>query len=135
MSLFGFGKTPTEKKRDDYDKLHDLIKDAIKEHDKKMADVESDLDAYKSGMPDMNSKGIPVNPFMEKNDEVLARLEKYVNKEKDKLKSLTKARDKAYEKYLEYKEMAMKEEAAEQAKKEKEKEKEKKEREERRKNG
>ncbi|MBF2476207.1 chorismate synthase [Listeria seeligeri] len=131
MSLFGFGKTPTEKKRDDYDKLHDLIKDAIKEHDKKMADVESDLDAYKSGMPDMTSKGIPVNPFMEKNDKVLERLEKYVNKEKDKRKTLTKARDTAHQKYLEYKSMAVKEEAAEQAKKEKEK----KEREERRKNG
>ncbi|MBC1430903.1 chorismate synthase [Listeria seeligeri] len=131
MGLFDFAKTPTEKKRDDYDKLHDYLKDAIKEHDEKMADVESDLKAYKNGMPDMPNKGIPANPFMEKNDKVLERLEKYVNKEKDKRKSLTNARDKAHQKYLEYKAMAVKEEAAEKAKKEKEK----KEREERRKNG
>lgn len=33
---------------------------------KKMAEVKSDLSAYKKGMPDMPSKGIPANPFVEK---------------------------------------------------------------------
>ncbi|AFH78661.1 hypothetical protein [Listeria monocytogenes] len=111
-----FSKTPTEKKQDEYDKLHDYLKDALKKHDEKMAEVKSDLSAYKKGMPDKK---------------VLEQLEKYIDKEKDKRASLKSAIDKAYRKYLEYKALAIKEEKAEQAKKEKEK----KEREERLKNG
>lgn len=95
-----------------------------------MAEVKSDLSAYKQGMPDMPSKGIPANPFVEKNEKVL-EAEKYIDKEKDKRASLKSAIDTAYRKYLEYKALAIKEEKAEQAKKEKEK----KEREERLKNG
>ncbi|HDT8950052.1 TPA: chorismate synthase [Listeria monocytogenes] len=131
MGLTDFWKTPTEKKRDEYDKLHDYLKDALKKHDEKMAEVKSDLSAYKKGMPDMPSKGIPANPFVEKNEKVLEQLEKYIDKEKGKRASLKSAIDTAYRKYLEYKALAIKEEKAEQAKKEKEK----KEREERLKNG
>lgn len=49
MGLTDFWKTPTEKKRDEYDKLHDYLKDALKKHDEKMAEVKSDLSAYKKG--------------------------------------------------------------------------------------
>lgn len=129
MGVFDFWKTATEKKRDDYDELHDSLKDAIKEHDEKMEELESELATYKKGMPELASTGIPANPFVEKRDDVIERLEKYINKEKNKRKTLTEARDTAYQKYLEYKAMAVKEEKAEKAKKEK------KEREERRKNG
>lgn len=121
MSITNFWKTPTEIKRDDYDKLHDYLKDALKKHDEKMSEVKSDLSAYKKGMPDMPTDSIPANPFVEKNEKVLEQLEKYINKEKEKRASLNSAINKAYEKYLEYKGLAIKEAAAEKAKEEKEK--------------
>ncbi|EFR89204.1 conserved hypothetical protein, partial [Listeria marthii FSL S4-120] len=50
MGITDFWKTSTEKKRDEYDKLHDYLKDALEKHDEKIAEVESDLNAYKKGM-------------------------------------------------------------------------------------
>ncbi|WP_099223948.1 chorismate synthase [Listeria costaricensis] len=127
--MFGFGKTETEKKRDKYHDLYDDIKDAVKDHKEHMSEIDDILSTYNKSVPDLPNNCTPSDPFIEKNTAVVDRLKKYINKEKDKLSELTKARDKAYEKYQEYKAKAIKEEAERERKEKEKKEKEKKERE------
>ncbi|WP_167630646.1 chorismate synthase [Listeria valentina] len=131
MGLFGFFNTPTEKKRDDYDKLHDLLKDAIREHDDKMAEAKDTFSSYKNGVPNMSNSKIPSNDFDQKREKLASKLAKYISSEADKRSKLVSAKNKAYDKYAEYKAQAIHEAAVEKAKKEKER----KEREERLKNG
>ncbi|WP_439443253.1 chorismate synthase [Listeria aquatica] len=131
MGLFGFFNTPTEKKRDDYDKLHDLLKDAIREHDDKMAEAKETFNSYKSAVPNMSNSKLPSNDFDPKREKLTAKLAKYISSEADKRSKLVSAKNKAYDKYTEYKAQAIHEAAVEKAKKEKER----KEREERLKNG
>ncbi|MHC5251659.1 chorismate synthase [Listeria kieliensis] len=131
MGIFGFFNTPTEQKRDDYDKLHDLLKDAIREHDDKMAEAKDTFSSYKHGVPNMSNSKIPSNDFDQKREKLTAKLAKYISSEADKRSKLVSAKNKAYDKYAEYKAQAIHEAAVKEAKKEKER----KEREERLKNG
>ncbi len=131
MGLFGIGRTETEKKRDDYDKLHDLLKDAIKEHDQRMDEAESIFQSYKGSVPNLSNSKIPSNDFDTKREKLTNKLVNLLEKEQVKRASLVRAKEHAYDKYVSYKAQAIREDAAEKEKKEKER----KEREARLKNG
>lgn len=131
MGIFDFWKTDAERKRDEYDKLHDYIKESIHIHDTHMNEISEAISSYEKGIPNMSTTKISSDIFMRKSDKVTDCLKKYFHLEKEKRASLTIARDQAYAKYLEYKAQAHREAIA---KKEKE-EKEKQEREERLRNG
>ncbi|WP_088825374.1 chorismate synthase [Listeria goaensis] len=120
MGLFGMGKTETEKKRDDYDKLHDLLKDAIKEHDQQMDEAESIFRSYKSSVPNLSNSKIPSNEFDTKREKLTAKLVNFMDKEQEKRASLVRAKERAYDQYVRYKAQAIREDAAEKEKKEKE---------------
>ncbi|EUJ32219.1 hypothetical protein [Listeria cornellensis] len=110
--IFGIDimSTELEKKRDDYDRLHDRMKDAIIEHDKLIGEARSSLSSYKSGHPNFNNSKIPSAHFDPKREELTAKLEGYIEDVSDKRSSLTAARDKAYERYIHYRDAAAKEE-------------------------
>ncbi|MBC2161942.1 chorismate synthase [Listeria booriae] len=98
-----------EKKRDDYDRLHDRLKDAIREHDKLIGEARNALSSYKSAHPNFNNSVIPSKHFDSKREELTTKLESYINDASDKRSSLTVARDKAYERYVHYRDAAAKE--------------------------
>lgn len=103
------GSSELEKKRDDYDRLHDRLKDAITEHDKLIGEARNSLSSYKSAHPNFNNSKIPAIHFDSKREELAKKLEGYINDASDKRSSLTAARDKAYERYVHYRDAAAKE--------------------------
>ncbi|RQW66795.1 chorismate synthase [Listeria sp. SHR_NRA_18] len=116
MARFGFGdltidigSSELEKKRDDYDRLHDRLKDAISEHDKLIGEARSSLSSYKSAHPGFDGTTIPSKHFDTKRGELTTMLEGYINDASDERSSLTAARDKAYERYVHYRDAAAKE--------------------------
>ncbi|MBC1400931.1 chorismate synthase [Listeria booriae] len=116
MARFGIGdltidigSSELEKKRDDYDRLHDRLKDAITEHDKLIREARSSLSSYKSAHPDFDNNVIPSKHFDSKREELTTKLEGYINDASDKRSRLTAARDKAYERYVHYRDAAAKE--------------------------
>ncbi|WP_430536006.1 chorismate synthase [Listeria rocourtiae] len=116
MARFGFGdltvdigSSELEKKRDDYDRLHDRLKDAISEHDKLIGEARSSLSSYKSAHPGFDGTTIPSKHFDTKREELTTMLDGYINDASDKRSSLTAARDKAYERYVHYRDAAAKE--------------------------
>ncbi|MBC1793551.1 chorismate synthase [Listeria booriae] len=98
-----------EKKRDDYDRLHDRLKDAIREHDKLIGEARNALSSYKSAHPNFDNNVIPSKHFDSKREELTTKLEGYINDASDKRSRLTAARDKAYERYVHYRDAAAKE--------------------------
>lgn len=121
MGMFDFFKSAAEKKRDDYDDLHDSIKDAIKEHDNYMEKISDAINSYNKLMPSFK-KGVPSDPFRAKEDDVIQNLKKVIRDIREKRAILTAARDIAYRKYLEYKQKAIAEKAAEERERKKERE-------------
>ncbi|MBC2240711.1 chorismate synthase [Listeria booriae] len=116
MARFGIGdltidigSSELEKKRDDYDRLHDRLKDAITEHDKLIREARSSLSSYRSAHPDFDNNVIPSKHFDSKREELTTKLEGYINDASDKRSRLTTARDKAYERYVHYRDAAAKE--------------------------
>lgn len=116
MARFGFGdltidigSSELEKKRDDYDRLHDRLKDAISEHDKLIGEARSSLSSYNSAHPSFDGTTIPSKHFDTKREELTTKLEGYINDASDKRSGLTAARDKAYERYVHYRDAAAKE--------------------------
>ncbi|MBC1226891.1 chorismate synthase [Listeria booriae] len=116
MARFGIGdltidigSSELEKKRDDYDRLHDRLKDAITEHDKLIREARSSLSSYRSAHPDFDNNVIPSKHFNSKREELTTKLEGYINDASDKRSRLTAARDKAYERYVHYRDAAAKE--------------------------
>ncbi|MBC2002381.1 chorismate synthase [Listeria booriae] len=116
MARFGIGdwtldigSSELEKKRDDYDRLHDRLKDAITEHDKLIREARSSLSSYKSAHPNFDNNVIPSKHFDSKREELTTKLEGYINDASDKRSRLTAARDKAYERYVHYRDAAAKE--------------------------
>ncbi|MBC2056214.1 chorismate synthase [Listeria booriae] len=103
------GSSELEKKRDDYDRLHDRLKDAITEHDKLIREARSSLSSYKSAHPNFDNNVIPSKHFDSKREELTTKLEGYINDASDKRSRLTAARDKAYERYVHYRDAAAKE--------------------------
>ncbi|MBC2369334.1 chorismate synthase [Listeria booriae] len=116
MARFGIGdltidigSSELEKKRDDYDRLHDRLKDAITEHDKLIREARSSLSSYRSAHPDFDNNVIPSKHFNSKREELTTKLEGYINDASDKRSRLIAARDKAYERYVHYRDAAAKE--------------------------
>ncbi|MBC1211089.1 chorismate synthase [Listeria booriae] len=116
MARFGIGdltidigSSELEKKRDDYDRLHNRLKDAITEHDKLIREARSSLSSYRSAHPDFDNNVIPSKHFNSKREELTTKLEGYINDASDKRSRLTAARDKAYERYVHYRDAAAKE--------------------------
>lgn len=108
--VFGWFKTDTEKKRDDYYKLYERLGDAISEHDRKVSDAEGSYSSYTSSSPYLSSNIIPSNDFSPKRTELNSTLQRYFDYEKGKRSDLVTARSRAYQQYEHYKDLAIKEE-------------------------
>ncbi|PKR82666.1 chorismate synthase [Heyndrickxia camelliae] len=120
MSLFDWFKTGSEIKRDEYHKLYEKLSDAINEHDRKVSDAESAYHSYISTIPNLSNTKIPSNDFDTKREELDDKLIRYFDADKDKRSALVSAKNKAYERYIYYKNLVIKEEAERKAKEEKE---------------
>lgn len=118
--MFGLFKTDTEKKRDDYKKLHSRLQDSLNEHNQKINDAEASYSNYLGTIPYLSNLKIPSNDFDVKRDELQRELHRYLNYEKGKQSELTSAVNKAYERYEHYKNLAIREEEAEMARREEE---------------
>ncbi|WP_088825895.1 chorismate synthase [Listeria goaensis] len=111
MGLFGFGRTETERKRDEYYDLYEKLKDRIQKHNKKSAEAAEYIDNYKYKMPNFAFDKAPADHFTDKEFKVREDLINLYDKENEAVTKLTRAKDKAYSKYKEYKSQAAKEEA------------------------
>lgn len=118
--MFNWFKTDTEIKRDDYDKLHDKLNDALADHDKKVAEANSAYSSYSGSIPNLSNTKIPSNDFDPKREELNGKLMERFNTDKEKRASLNTAINQAYERYIYYKNLAIREEAAKEAKEAKE---------------
>jgi len=120
MLVFDWFKTGTEKKRDDYHELYENLKDAISEHDKLVSKANSAYSSYISAVPNLSHTDIPSNDFEKSREKLNEELNRYFQQDKDKRESLVAAKNKAYERYEHYKNLAIKEAEAERARREKE---------------
>ena len=111
-----FGGTATEIKRDKYKKLYDKLVDAIADHEEKVAAAEASYHSYMSTVPNLSNSKIPSNDFDPKREEKNAKLLQYFEKDKDKKTSLISAKNTAYQKYLYYRQKAIEEAQAREAK-------------------
>ena len=112
-------RTPSEGKRDDYEKLYNKLTEAIADFDRHVSEADASYDHYRSSVPNLSNSKIPSNDFDTKREELNGRVLRYFNKDKEKRESLVRAKEKAYDKYLHYKQKAA-EEAEEQLRKERE---------------
>lgn len=119
--MFSFWvKTESDRKRDAYDKLHVKLQAALDKHDKKVAEAEASYSSYSGSVPNLSNTKIPSNDFDPKREELTERLNNYFNEEKQKRSELLSASNQAYERYIYYKNLAMKEEQARAEKRRKE---------------
>ncbi|WP_052353793.1 hypothetical protein [Neobacillus jeddahensis] len=118
--MFDWFKSDTEKKRDDYHELYEKLKDAISEHDEKVSDANGAYSSYLGTVPNLSNTKIPSNDFKISREELNEKLKRYFQLDQDKRSSLVAAKNKAYERYLHYKNLAIKVEEAERARREKE---------------
>lgn len=118
--MFDWFKSASEKKRDDYHKLYEKLKSAISEHDKKVSEANSAYSSYIGTVPDLSHSNIPSNDFEMSREQLNEKLKRYFQLDQEKRQSLVAAKDKAYERYLHYKNLAIKEAEAERAKRERE---------------
>jgi hypothetical protein len=120
MSVFDWFKTGTEKKRDDYHKLYEKLEDAISEHDNKVSEANSAYSSYIGMIPNLSNSKIPSNDFDNSREELSEKLKRYFQADQEKRGSLVAAKSKAYERYVHYKSLAIREAEAERARKAKE---------------
>lgn len=120
--MFGWFRTDTEKKRDDYHKLYEKLQDAKEEHDKKVREAAGAYSSYISTVPNLSNSKIPSNDFDMKREELNEELNRYFDYEKEKRSDLVSAASKAYERYEYYRDQAIQEAEAERARREKERE-------------
>ncbi|MEH7180128.1 chorismate synthase [Neobacillus vireti] len=118
--MFDWFKTEIEKKRDDYHELYENLKDAISEHDNLVSEANSAYSSYISAVPNLSHTDIPSNDFENTREHLTEQLNRYFQQDKDKRDSLVAAKNKAYERYVHYKNLAIKEAEAERAEREKE---------------
>lgn len=104
-----FVKTENDRKRDDYDKLHSKLQDALVKHDKKAAAAEESYSGYIGSVPNLSNNKIPSNDFDPKREELNRKLDKYFDEEKQKRRELHSVSNQAYQRYIYYKNLAMKE--------------------------
>lgn len=118
--MFDWFKSDTEKKRDDYHELYEKLKSAISEHDQKVSEANSAYSSYIGTVPNLSNSRIPSNDFEISREQLNAKLKQYFQQDQEKRQSLVTAKDKAYERYVHYKNLAIQEAEAERAKRERE---------------
>ncbi|MEL3959265.1 chorismate synthase [Caldifermentibacillus hisashii] len=118
--MFNFFKTDTEIKRDYYKMLYDNLKKILNDFENNMNEADAAYSSYTGSVPNLSNSKIPSNVFEPKREELNHKLKQYFDQEKQKRSDLVSAKNKAYEKYMHYKQLAIKEaeERAEKAKKE-----------------
>lgn len=104
-----FIKSTYDKKRDHYHALYENLQDAISDHDKYVNNANSSYSSYIKTAPNLSNTKIPSNDFDVKREELNSKLKNYFHLDKEKRSSLVTAKQRAYEKYLHYKELAHKE--------------------------
>jgi hypothetical protein len=117
--VFNWLKTATEIKRDDYHKLYQKLGDAIAEHDEKVSEASSAHSSYVGTVPNLSNTKIPSNDFEVSREKLNSELLDYFQQDKDKRSSLVSAKNQAYERYIHYKNLAIRE-AEEKARRERE---------------
>lgn len=117
--MFDWLKTETERKRDDYHFLYNSLKEALRDHDHKVSSASSAFHRYNHVTGVLSPTQMPSNDFERKREEINQRLITHFNKDKAKRQAIVAAKNKAYERYLHYKHMAVKEAEAEKEKREK----------------
>ena len=118
--MFDWFKTDAEKKRDDYHELYEKLRSAISEHDKKVSEAQSAYGSYIGTVPNLSNSKIPSNDFEISREQLNEKLKRYFQLDQEKRHSLVAAKDKAYERYVYYKNLAIKEAEAERARRERE---------------
>lgn len=108
-----FLTTEYESKRDHYHTLYRSLKEALADHDKHAGKADSSYRSYIHSVPNLSNSKIPSNDFDMKREELNNKLLRHFENDKDKRSALAQAKEKAYDKYLHYKELAAKEREAE----------------------
>ncbi|PGT95618.1 MULTISPECIES: hypothetical protein [Bacillus cereus group] len=106
------GFTESARKRDQYDKLHDELKDAERELQQLIQDAESAKRDYESKSNGLEANKIPAVEFEQKRHEKDEELHTLLSYFKSALSDVGSAKGTAYAKYLEYKAKAEAEKAA-----------------------
>lgn len=120
MSMFDWFKSDSERKRDDYYQLYEKLKSAISEHDHKVSEANAAYSSYLGTIPNLSNSKIPSNDFETSREELTEKLKQYFRADQEKRSSLTAAKNKAYERYVHYNNLAIKEAEAERARRDKE---------------
>jgi hypothetical protein len=120
MSVFNWFKSDTERKRDEYYELYEKLKSAISDHDHKVSEANAAYSSYVGTIPNLSNSKIPSNDFETSREDLTEKLRQYFQVDQDKRSSLVAARNKAYERYVHYKNLAIKEAEAERIRREKE---------------
>ncbi|MDG4961541.1 hypothetical protein [Pseudolactococcus raffinolactis] len=107
--MFDFFKTPTEKKRDDYHKLYEKLKDRIQMVKTTVSEIETGINSYTGSVPDFSNTKVPSKDFDVKREGFTDDLKRYFSTEKGYKADLTSAKDAAKAKYEECKQLAIKE--------------------------
>lgn len=107
--MFDWFKTATEKKRDDYHRLYEKLHAALSDFDQNVSEAEGIYESYAGKAAHLSSSDIPSNDFEPKRRELNQKLNKYFQLEKQKRSSLVSAKNKAYERYIYYTNLAIKE--------------------------
>jgi hypothetical protein len=115
-------RTETEKKRDNYYDLYKSLQDALKEHNRKVAQAEASYSSYIGSVPSLSNFKIPSNDFDPKREELSRKLNKHFNEEKQKRSELDRASNQAYQRYIYYKNLAIREAEAKAEKERRERE-------------
>ncbi|MEH7272501.1 hypothetical protein [Neobacillus vireti] len=118
--MFDWFNTETENKRDDYYKLYENLKEAISEHDQLVSEAHSAYRSYISAVPDLSNRDIPSNDFEHTREKLNAQLNRYFQQDQENRDALIAAKNKAYERYVHYKNLAMKEAEEKRVRREKE---------------
>ncbi|MBV7509285.1 chorismate synthase [Bacillus sp. sid0103] len=120
MSMFDWFKSDTERKRDDYYDLYEKLRSAVSEHDHKVSEANGAYSSYLGTIPNLSNSKIPSNDFETSREELTEKLKQYFRADQEKRSSLVAAKNKAYERYVHYKNLAIKEAEAERVRREKE---------------
>ncbi|MBJ8029916.1 hypothetical protein [Bacillus cereus group sp. N21] len=97
------GYTDSERKRDNYDKLYEYLKDKENELKKLIHDVESAKTAYEGMGQELPQDKIPAREFVVKRREKDSELSELIRYFKTTLDDVAAAKNKAYHKWTEYK--------------------------------
>lgn len=102
--------TNTAWKRDQYSALVGRLSNAISTHDQKVSQANEVYQSYTHSVPNLSNSKIPSNDFYVKRGELDGKLTKYFSNDEQKRGSLFSAKNIAYQKYIYYRDLAIKEE-------------------------